>query len=305
LADVLNENAKRAKPMPEPFVSPQLVTLPPKDQTDLFAEPQQHWKLPDGRSWCLVFRIGTGYLMRFPDLADFTVAHGNESSCNNAIVCVPTSRASPQTLKHLFVNQVVPAALSIRGRFVFHGSGLVINGVGVGFFGESGTGKSTIATFLACHGYPLLSDDGLELIEKESDVSVLPSHASVRLWQDSRDALLPDTFTPDPQVSHTSKEQFTVSGHFSTCPNPVKFGAAFFLGNGTAPQPLVTLLPPLKAHIAWISNSFLLDVHEKGVMSRQFHRVATIIKNTRSYHLDYPRNYSSLPDVLAAIKKHL
>lgn len=272
-----------------------LVVHPTQPQVELAVSPQHHTTLPNGQLWCLVYHIDDTFHMRFPGFADFIV----DGSDN--VDCLPVTGTGESTLLHLFANQVVPAALSLRHRFVFHGSGVSINGIGVGFFGASGLGKSTLATFLARRGHPILSDDGLELRESDTGLLALPNRPSVRLWQDSQAALLPEDIAAEPAISYTSKTRFSVQGWLPICESSVPFRFAFFLGNGSATKPTLTTLPPREAHMAWISCSFLLDVHGKDTIRAQFHHVTRIVQTTHCYQLDYPREYVLLPDVEAAV----
>ena len=65
--------------------------------------PFHEWALQDGTLWPLFFRTAAGYLLRFPDLADFTVSpDGREVSV------YPARGVSDQTIEHLYLNQVLP-----------------------------------------------------------------------------------------------------------------------------------------------------------------------------------------------------
>ena len=55
-----------------------------RTQQDLEIVPYQTWPLPDGTIWTEFYRIETGYLVRFPRLADFSV-----SADAAKVVCVP------------------------------------------------------------------------------------------------------------------------------------------------------------------------------------------------------------------------
>lgn len=275
--------------------TPRLSLRPAHPQRDPDRAPVSHWKLPDGRTWCLVYRTEDVFRMRFPGFADFVFDAGMEVSC------IPVEGVDIPTLRHLYANQVVPAAFSLQQRFVFHGSAVSINGIGVGFFGVSGRGKSTLATFMASRGWPLLTDDGLELRDSREDVFAIPSAASVRLWQDSQDALLPRAVQPAPAVSYTRKGCFEAEGWLPRCNEPVPFRLAFFLDDEGATEPCISTLSPRDAHMAWIGNSFLLDTNDKDIIRAQFFRIGRIVRASRCFRLDYPRDYSALPEVESAV----
>lgn len=276
--------------------SPHCVVHPAEAQAEIQDAPIHCWTLPDGRPWCLVHRTPTGYRMRFPELADFLLSDGGRQ-----IECIPAGETDAPTLDHLFANQVLPAALSLQQRPVFHASAVSLRGVGVAFLGESGRGKSTLATFLAGRGHPLLTDDGLELREHDGGLWALPNRPSVRLWEDSRAALLPPDATPLPAVSFTRKERFHAAALLPLATAAVPLRAAFFLGDGRALRPTITALTPQEAHLAWVRHAFLLDAHDKATIARQFHQVARLARAGLSFQLDYPRDYGVLLDVESAL----
>lgn len=277
--------------MTDPARLPALTVHPAGPQAKAQDAPLHRWTLPDGRAWCVIHRLDGAYRMRFPGMADFLIR------ADGGIDAFPVEGIDAPTLDHLFANQVLPAALSLQQRPVFHASALSVRGAGVAFLGESGRGKSTLATFLAGRGHPLLTDDGLELREDGGGIWALPNRPSVRLWEDSRAALLPADATPLPAVSFTRKERFHAAALLPLATEEVPLRAAFFLGDGSALRPAITALTPQEAHLAWVRHAFLLDVHDKATIARQFHQVARLARAGLSFQLDYPRDYAVLPDV--------
>lgn len=90
----------------------------------------------------------------------------------------------------LFMTAVVSGELMAvllrqRGLQVLHGSAVARNGRGVGFIGDSGWGKSTLANSLMNRGWRLLTDDLLVIAEDGSGEPavhrIIPGHASMRL----------------------------------------------------------------------------------------------------------------------------
>ena len=60
----------------------------------------------------------------------------------------------------------------------------IVPGGAVAFLGQSGAGKSTLAASFALDDSAFLTDDALLIEESEGTCMALPSHASVRLWDD-------------------------------------------------------------------------------------------------------------------------
>ena len=120
----------------------------------------------------------------------------------------PAPGVTSPTVEHLYLNQVLPLALSRQGKLVLHGSAVDIAGQGVAFLGESGRGKSTLAASFATEGTRFLTDDGLLLEWVDGRCMIIPSHPSIRLWEDSQEALVNSSAEMAPAVSFTSKARF-------------------------------------------------------------------------------------------------
>jgi hypothetical protein len=280
-------------------VRPKLFIAPPIYQPLLSSAAFVEWRLPDDTLWCEIHRGYQHYLMRFPELADFIVR------MSGVVECHPVIGTSKTTLQHLFYNQVLPAALSMQHCAVFHASCVAINNVAVAFVGLSGRGKSTLATFLGLHGCSLLSDDGLELAWQQDHYRAQPSNNGVRLWQDSSNALLPQDAQPAPPISYSSKQRFLDESIITSAGYDLPLHRAYFLGDGTAKKITISPMPAYQAHMAWVKHSFMLDAHDRSRMISHFQQVSRLVRQGVAYHLDYPRSYGSLSDVMTAIKAHL
>ena len=95
--------------------------LPHCAQGDISSKPFHHFFLDDGSVWTEFYRTDYGYLLRFPGLADFEV-----SADGRAIVARPAEGADANTIEHLYINQLVPLALSRQGKPAFHASAVCV-----------------------------------------------------------------------------------------------------------------------------------------------------------------------------------
>jgi len=240
----------------------------------------------------------SGIHLRFPDLADFIVtAQGAE------VRATPVPGLDDATLDHLHLNQVLPLALSAQGVPVFHGSSVELAGRAVAFLGESGRGKSTIATHLALQGAPLITDDGLVLDWQEEHYRVQPSHPSVRLWQDSQDMLM-GMRLPAPPVSYSDKARFLAENLLPLCDGPRPLRRAYFLGEGDRDDIVISPMGAAEAAVEWVKHSFLLDVGNKQRMRSHFAQIGKLAAQGISYRLDYPRRYELLDELRATLVAH-
>jgi hypothetical protein len=202
------------------------------------AEPFSSWSLPDGTQWSRFYRIEGGYLLRFIDQVDFRV-----TSDGLEVAAYPAGGVTELTIEHLFLNQVLPLALSRQFQLVVHAGAVEIPGFdeafAVGFVGASGRGKSTLTASFATSGHRFLTDDGLQLEKGERGFLIRPSHASIRLYDDSREALMPDDVTTTPPLDYTCKLRLLADEQVAHCKQTRPLRALYFLGPGKADAPSI------------------------------------------------------------------
>lgn len=243
--------------------------------------------------------MASGFLLRFPNLADFQIEDNGR-----AIRCWPAPGLTEGTIQHLYLNQVLPLALSKQGKLVFHASAVEIDGVAVAFMAESGKGKSTLAASFATSGFRFLTDDGLMVEACDDGYRVMPSHPSIRLWQDSEASLIaPDTPTA-PALEFTSKSRFLAGETIPFCDSPRPLRRVYFLGDGSAPEVMFQRMRPAEALIELVKHSFLLDIEEREMLAAHFDELSSLANLPIYYRLDYPRRYEDLATVRQAIIEH-
>lgn len=269
--------------------------LPARAQRPV-AIPYHHWTLGDDTVWATFHRIPDGYLVRFPGLADFEIAADGRGAA-----CRPCPGLTCATREHLFLNQVRPLMLARQGRLVFHASAVAAGPGALAFAAASGRGKSTLAAALARAGAPYLTDDGLALTRRGDAHLAHPGHPSIRLWDDSRAALLGGEVTAAPPVSYTSKVRLLSAAGLAHAGEPHPIAAAFFLGDGTAEAVTLRPLAGAEAVAAWVAHAFILDPEDGAALDAHFREVAILAERVPCYHLDYPRCYAELAQVRATV----
>ena len=275
-----------------------LLTRAARHQQALSGEPFHRSNLPNGAVWTAFHRTPSGIVLRFPGLADFAV-----SPDGFQVVCTPAPDVPPATAEHLYISQVLPLTQSKRGKLVFHASSVEVAGAAIAFLGESGRGKSTLAAHFAVSGYRFLTDDGLVLERGTQGFDVQPSHASIRLWHDSQEWLVPDA-AKAPPLDYTSKSRLLADTRLAHCVQARPLRAAYFLGDGNAKQITFSRLGPAETLVKWLEHSFLLDVEDRELVRSHFDRAACLANEVVCYHLDYPRRYDDLGRLTQAVVKH-
>ncbi len=262
------------------------------------------WALPTGELWLSCARCPGGYLLRFPELADFSVdVEGRE------IVCFAGPETSPDTLRHLLLDQVLPLVLNLQGREALHATAVLTPRGVCAFTGPTGTGKSTLAASFLFAGYPVLSDDCLVLEENRELILATPAYPGLRLWEDALEVLCEDTSHSFPVAHYTSKRRLAPKDHlgdFPTGPHPVV--RIYCLGRpaeteegGGLADPFVEHLSCREGFMELVVHIFRLDITDRRMLIRQFGFLERVVSRVpvRRFHL--LNDFSSLPTAREAI----
>ncbi|MGB0720803.1 MAG: hypothetical protein ACPGU7_00275 [Gammaproteobacteria bacterium] len=141
--------------------------------------------LADGEQKGPFLWVGNGTLwLRVPDVARFLIRDGKE-------ILVDTEKdADDDSVRVFLLGSAMGALLTQRDWLVLHGNAVRVGDHALVCVGDSGTGKSTLATGFMRRGHPVLSDD---LVPIDPDGRALPGPPRIKLWQDMATQLDIDT----------------------------------------------------------------------------------------------------------------
>lgn len=261
-----------------------------------------HWYLPDGTIWLAFARLETGYLLRFPALADFVV-----STDARAVRCYPQAEIPLETVRHLLLNQVIPIVLGHLGKLVLHASACITPQGAIAFMGVTGTGKSTLAASFGLRGFPVLTDDCLVVEQQDGVMVCVPSYPGLRLWPETVTALFAQEPVLEPLAHYTEKKRLLFDP--VPCAGPFLLRGVYVL---TQPQQgetsagvTITPLVASESFLATIKNTFQLDITDRTRLGRAFRQYEQVAKAVPFFCLAFPRQHTLLPAVHTAILAHL
>lgn len=270
-----------------------------REQQPIGTAPFHRYLLDDETVWTEFYRLPTGYLLRFPGLADFEV-----SADGRAVVAHPTGETDPATVEHLYLNQLYPLALSRQGQPAFHASVVTVPGGCLAFLGQSGKGKSTLAASFALAEDAFLTDDALIIDDSGGAVLAIPGHASLRLWEDSVEALVHPGTARAGRIGYSDKARLLAGEALPHCPEARPLLAAYALQDEGTADVSIRPLSGAERQLAWVRNSFLLDITDRDLLARHFEWTHRIAGKVPTFALDYARDYGILPQVRHALLQH-
>ncbi len=228
--------------------------------------------LADGTPWAARGKTANGYLLRYHGLADFEVDRaGRELVCQSR-----SDDVSDLTLRALLVDHVLPLILTLRGKCVLHASAVATERGACAFAGDSGIGKSTLATSLSLAGFAVLTDDFL-ILERRETVIASPSHPHVKLREDSLGALLPGATNAAPVADYTTKRRLRLDlPKWGSAIQSHPLSRIFFLsrietsGAASSAKPRMEALSPRDACMELVNYGIRLDSTDPGLLAREF-----------------------------------
>ena len=108
--------------------------------------------------WYTATATGSEYLVRFRDCGEFVI-----SADLSAVQVRRDPAGRVEMLPILMAGTVSALLLTLRGQTVLHASAVAVDGAAIAFVGQSGRGKSTLATLLCLDGADLVTDDVLTI----------------------------------------------------------------------------------------------------------------------------------------------
>ena len=284
----------------EPAVYIRLTETAPREPDK--ADWVHNWLTVRGGLFLALARTTDGFLLRFPDLVDFTI-----STDRRQITAWPAAVTGIETLRHLLLDHVLPRVLAEHGRLILHAGAVRLGDKAIAFVGDTGSGKSTLTASLDAAGYSLLSDDSLVLTRGNKFTPALATYPSLRLWPDAVSGLYPQP-PALASVAHYTTKQRVMMPDVAAAKDLLALAALYVLTPETetvAPSISVTRLKPREACMAIIGNSFRLDLTDRHHVAEVFADACRIAEHLPAFSLAYPREFARLPEVHEAILNSL
>jgi hypothetical protein len=255
------------------------------------------WHSNDGAVTLSIAKTSDGFLLRFPDLADFAIA-----ADDGHIGVWPAAETNEETLHHLLLDQVLPRVIAHSGRLVLHAGAVQVDDRAIAFIGETGSGKSTLTASFHTASYSLLSDDGLILTADDGCVLTMPTYPSLRLWPDAVSGVFTQPPALTPMAHYSTKQRIVVDDAATAVNQPLPLAALYMLAQEAGAGGVgITRLSARDACMAIIRNAFQLDPTDHTSASGLLAAAGNVAQRVPAFTLSYPRDFPSLPAVHAAI----
>ena len=229
------------------------------------------WEGSAGEPWLRVGKQASRYLLRFPRQADFLVDGDGVT-----VTCYPRRSVPWATLRHLLLDQVLPLAVSNRGRIVLHASAVATPRGGVAFLAAAGAGKSTLAASLGRSGWPLVADDTLLVTAGAAGLMATASYPGLRLWPSALAALGGTTARTRLVSAGSPKRRITpADAGYRFRLRPVPLVRVYVLDPEDPAGDEVTITPLSRrdALLELVRHAYTLDIDDAGALRKHLDRL--------------------------------
>ncbi|MBI4866025.1 MAG: hypothetical protein HY816_03650 [Candidatus Wallbacteria bacterium] len=206
----------------------------------------------------------------------------------------------------VLVGLVLGYLLHLRGVLCLHGSVLARNGRAIGILGDSGAGKSTVATALIRNGATLVSDDLLAVSASEAGVCAEYGGAAVRLELATAKQLLERdaTLVRMPRGNKLFWEVPSPGGVVATDPTPIPLSALYVLkpcttaGGATIDSPSSSAQALQMLTAAWYPPGLLRLLTRERL--EQLQKLAAKLPVSA---IHYEKDWASLPNLVEILNR--
>ena len=271
----------------------ELETHPARVQPALASVPYDRWVTPEGEVKAEFHRQPEGFLVRFPDEADFAIDITTRRAAG-----WPAPGTTPDHFESLFQHGVLPLVGNHLGGLFLHGSAVAVDGQAIAFLGLSRGGKTTLAGAFAKAGYPFMTEDVIELVPSGDAYLLQPKHSRLRLFVDSAAWLLGREFA---DADDDNKHSLAAGDALPFSDAAMPLARIYVLGRDHEAPLAITPFAGPTALAQLLPHSFVLDVEDKPRLRAHFGRIGELSERIGACALDYSRRYEELPAVISAI----
>ena len=235
--------------------------------------------------------------MHYARLMDFVVAPDGRR-----ILAYPLNSNPDDTLQAFLFGTVFSFALLKLGIEQLHATGVVINERAVGFLGDTGFGKSSLAAAFVQRGISLLTDDLLVIQIKNDRLFAQPGLPRLKVLPDTAETLNRGIFSGKIVVNAVTGKQMIGLGGQEFYATSVPLQALYSL-RPTAGESDVRIerLYRNKAFVEICAATFNSGMTETDRLKEQFRMASRIATSVATKKLSYPHRFEALPEVCDSI----
>lgn len=205
-------------------------------------------------------------------------------------------------LRSLLIGELMAALLRQRGYLVLHGAAVARDGAAIGFLGNSGWGKSTLASHFTQRGYTFLTDDVLVVDLSGEEPMVIPGPAHVKLNEDVAKLVVEESFDALRPV-HGQTRKRLAEHRESELRGSTPLHSLYLLERVARPAPGIDDLSGNSALLELIRHTRAQRlITSPAFQAKHLAQCQTLLRRVRMGVLHRPRSLERLSDVAEAVE---
>lgn len=216
------------------------------------------------------------------------------------VVIKPVQGADLEFIRLYILGTVLTVLLYQRGQLVLHGSAIAIGDGVVGFIGDSGWGKSSLAAALYCRGRRILSDDAIVIDSCTGELLVHPGYPHLKISTSVATCLEFDAAAITAVHPESDEISYRVSQNFLNSPLPLK--QLYILEKGSKLS-----IEPVSAYEALrrVMMNSLPTMWLCQQTPQQFLQCTKLVNSVPFYRLERSQDLTSLPSLAEMVEAHV
>jgi hypothetical protein len=242
-----------------------------------------------------------GVLFDMPRVGRFWAVGGR------TLVVTPVPEADRGLVRLFVLGSGMAAVLHQRGAFPLHASAVAHEGKCFAFLGDSGTGKSTLASMLSQRGFPIVSDDVLIVSAPHAETGVAvtaPGIPVLKLWPESAAAAGFEDVGAPYEAPGIRKHRISATNVFTRQASPVVHLYGLAWHEAATPEiGALNGLDAIKLLRANVYRNNLIQAMDREVAFARF--AAAVLRSTKAFAFRRDQSFASAETHLDAIERHI
>ncbi|MFJ7974849.1 aldolase [Peribacillus sp. NPDC096379] len=224
-------------------------------------------------------------IFQVPHVATYLIRNGNE------ILFSPLEGSQENEIRIYILGTCMGAVLLQRKILPLHGSAVAIDGKAYAIVGDSGVGKSTLASAFLNNGYRLLSDDVIPVsLNKENIPVVAPAYPQQKLWLESLNQFGMVSSNYQPLVDRDTK--FAIPVHSQFANESLPLAGVIELVKTEADEVEMYPIQKMERFLVLFNHTYRnLFIEPSELIDWHFNTSAKMVKHIDLYRLHRPVSY--------------
>lgn len=220
---------------------------------------------------------------------------------DNEIIVNSDSGIEEDYVKELILGPGIALYLHLQKDLILHASSVRVLNDGFAFMGINGLGKSTLTTALTLNGYPMISDDILNIDTDDNGFPVIfPGFSMVKLCGDAIEHFHQNK--DDLPLIHSESDKRYLNVCYDSENMQLSLKRIYVLSRDDTIN--IRKLGPQESLVELLRNSYCANIFQNKDKVSNLNKYANIIEKVPIYQLNIPKNLDKIDELVKILEDH-